>query len=64
MDAQEELESDEVTMRNNRGLGYERFLTEISEISRIKGSMAEPVEIGSSKGLTTESFGVSSIQLI
>ncbi|SAM76107.1 uncharacterized protein UBRO_20510 [Ustilago bromivora] len=51
MDAQEELESYEVTMRNNHGSGYKRFLAELSEISRIRGSMAELVEIGSSEAL-------------
>ncbi|SPC61148.1 uncharacterized protein UHOD_11270 [Ustilago sp. UG-2017b] len=51
MDAQEELESYEVTMRNNCGSGYERFLAELSEIGRIEGSMAELIEIGSSEAL-------------
>ena len=51
MDVQEELESYEVTMHNNCGSGYERFLAELSEISRIEGSMAELIEIGSSEAL-------------
>ncbi|SYW86650.1 uncharacterized protein UBRO2_06050 [Ustilago bromivora] len=34
-------------MCNNHGSGYERFLAELSEISRIEDSMAELVKIGS-----------------
>ncbi|SOV03414.1 uncharacterized protein UDID_18659 [Ustilago sp. UG-2017a] len=57
MDAQEELESYEVTMRNNCGSGYERFLAELSEIGRIEGSMAELVEIGRSEALLQNPSG-------
>ncbi|SOV04343.1 uncharacterized protein UDID_17069 [Ustilago sp. UG-2017a] len=57
MNAQEELESYEETMRSDRGLGKERVLAELSEISRIEGSMTELVGIGRSKVLLQSLLG-------
>ncbi|SAM85954.1 uncharacterized protein UBRO_20944 [Ustilago bromivora] len=51
MNAQEELESYEETMRSDCGSGKERVLTELSEIDRIEGSMTELVGISRSKVL-------------
>ncbi|SAM76534.1 uncharacterized protein UBRO_20523 [Ustilago bromivora] len=57
MDSQEELDSYEETMHNNRGSGRRRVPTEFSEISRIEGSMTELVRIGRNKVLLQSSVG-------
>ncbi|SAM83175.1 uncharacterized protein UBRO_20746 [Ustilago bromivora] len=57
MNAQEELESYEATMRSDRGLGQGRVPTELSEIGRIEGSMTELVRISRSKVLLQSSSG-------
>ncbi|SAM77690.1 uncharacterized protein UBRO_20547 [Ustilago bromivora] len=44
-------------MRNNRGSGQRRVPTELSEISRIEGSMTELTRISRSKGLIQSSSG-------
>ncbi|SAM80035.1 uncharacterized protein UBRO_20015 [Ustilago bromivora] len=57
MDAQEELDSYEETMCNNRGSGRRRVLTEFSEIGRIEGSMTELIGISRNKVLLQSSVG-------
>ena len=57
MDVQEKLESDEVTMCNNCRSGYVRVLAELSEISKINGSMAELVKICGSEALLQNPVG-------
>ena len=67
MDAQEELKSDEVTMHNNHGLGYKRFLTEISKIVR---GLAPETQVGLSRYSVTiklcDSYclGISDYQVV
>ena len=57
IDAQEELDSYEVTMHNNRGLGRRRVPKEFSEIGRTDGSMTELVRISRNKALLHSSVG-------
>ena len=63
IDAQEEMDSYEELMCNNRGLGESRVPTEFSEIGRINGSMTKLVEISRNMGLTTGVGRISSIML-
>ena len=57
MDVQEELDSYEETMHNNRGSGRRRAPTEFSEMGRTDGSMTELVGISKNKALLQSSVG-------